>query len=181
MVKIFKIAIVGDGGVGKSSLIAAKKSKIFDENRAITIGVDFEFIPMDKTNTSTQEGQILAVDLGGQDRFHFIHDAYLRGIKGALIVFDVTRFRTFLNIEHWISLIQNEDPNIPILIVGNKVDLISVEQKKQFKEDLNELIEKKGSTNNLFGFIFTSAKEEMNIQETFTICEEMVIEKMLKN
>lgn len=178
----YKIAIVGDGGVGKSSLLDAKKSKNFLSNRAITVGVDFDFIPIEKSTPENGESQFLVMDLGGQKRFHFVHDMYIQGIKGAIILFDVSRFRTFQNIKKWISLIIKENSQIPILLIGNKCDLITNDEIKLFEKDLNSLIDEYTETCNLYGFIFTSAKEKVNINETFTICEEMILwEQKLRN
>ncbi|WP_457556427.1 GTP-binding protein [Candidatus Harpocratesius sp.] len=120
----YKIAIVGDGGVGKSSLLDAKKSRNFISDKAITIGVDFDFIPIEKSKPEDGKAQFLVMDLGGQARFHFVHDLYIQGIKGAIVLFDVSRFKTFQNLKKWISLITKENSQIPILLIGNKCDLI---------------------------------------------------------
>lgn len=185
-VQTHKIGIMGDGACGKSSLIAAKMERNFDASKAITIGVDFEFIPLEASNPEEGRKQFLAMDLGGQQRFHVMHDAYIKGIKGALIVFDLSRYRSFSDIPAWIEMVTKENIEIPILLVGNKIDLIEQEQIEQYEEDLIDLYDKYKDECNLYGYILTSAKTKFNVKETFAICEEMILleekstRKMLK-
>lgn len=171
----YKIAMLGDGGSGKSSILDAKLSKNFQTDKKITIGVDFDFIPFNNDTNEKDDSQFLVYDLGGQKRFQFIHDAYLKGIKGAVVLFDVSRFQTFKNIDKWIQLTLKEGTDIPILIVANKMDLINEAQKAQFDQDLIELVENYKPKCNIYGYIFASAKERINIDEIFSICEEMIL------
>ncbi len=161
---VFKIAILGDGGVGKSSLIKAKSEGIFNDKSKITIGVDIQCIPFE-VSREKEDQHLMVVDLGGQPRFHFIHDAYITGIKGAIILYDLNRFRTFLNLSRWFKLIKNENPSILIFLVGNKSDLIS-EQKKQFYlENWASLKTNIPNANKVVSHLFVSSKNiiEINI------------------
>jgi Ras-related protein Rab-11A len=171
---VYKIAVFGDGGVGKSSLLEARKTQKFDENSKITIGVDYKLIPFE-TRDCEEDSTFLAMDLGGQERFQFIHDSYINGIKGALILFDVSRIRTFRSVDHWLDLINKENDNIPILIIGNKLDLIDPSEKGVFIDMLESFIQNLPENNNIYGFYFTSAKTLTGINETFAICEEMIL------
>lgn len=155
---IHKIALLGAGGSGKSSILEMKKSKTFQENKSITIGVDIEFIPIQNPEIDDGKGQFYTVDLGGQQRFQLMHDAYIKGIEGALIVFDLSRYRTFVDIPTYIDLVIKENISIPILLVGNKIDLISKDQEEQYEKDLITFYEKYRDKCNLYGYIFTSAK-----------------------
>lgn len=172
---IYKIAIVGDGGVGKSSLLEAKKTQTFDSERGLTIGVDFDFIPLEKMNNTEKNKQFLAMDLGGQERFHFIHEAYLKGIKGAIIMFDISRYKTFVHLKHWIELIHNENNEIPLIVVGNKIDLSPDGEKEKFITEIEKLMEDPCTKGCVFGYTFTSAKTTENVSETFHMCEEMIM------
>lgn len=172
---VYKIAVFGDGGVGKSSLLEARKSQSFDENSKITIGVDYKLIPFETKDSEENEDTFLAMDLGGQERFHFIHDAFINGIKGALILFDVSRIRTFASIDKWLDLIRQENENIPVLIIGNKIDLIDPSEKEVFIDNLEIFIENLPKKHNIYGFYFTSAKTLTGVKDTFAICEEMIL------
>ena len=176
---VYKIAVVGDGGVGKSSLLQAKLDKTFTSQK-ITIGVDFKLIPLETVEDDGKQSTFLAMDLGGQDRFHFIHDAYIKGIEGALILFDVTRYRTFSNIPHWYNLIMSENDNIPVLLVGNKLDLIDTSRREKLREDLDALVKELPKSQNIYGHYFTSSKIFEGIEEIFAICEEMILFKTHK-
>ncbi len=176
----YKIAIVGDGAVGKSSLLKAKKSNTFDPEMNITIGVDFQLIPLESVEVDGKKSNFLAMDLGGQERFQFMHDSYIKGIKAAIILFDVSRIRTFFNIEKWYELILNENDKIPVLIVGNKIDLIDMEAREEIAKDLDELIEELPRNQNVFGPFFTSSKNFEGIIAVFAICEEMILEMLNK-
>lgn len=171
---VYKIAIVGDGGVGKSSLLQAKIDKTFIAQK-ITIGVDFKLLPLEKVEKDGKRSTFLAMDLGGQERFHFIHDSYINGIKAALILFDATRRTTFLHITNWYSLIMRENDKIPVLIVGNKIDLINIEQKELLTKNLDALVKELPNNQNIYGHYFTSSKNFEGIEETFAICEEMIL------
>ena len=127
MTKAIKIAILGDGASGKSSLLRARQHLEFDMYSKLTIGVEVACLPLDYFEDKIDETALLAFDLGGQKRFHFIHDAYLRGIRAAVILYDVARYTTFLNLEKWVKLALAENPNIPLFIVGNKIDMLGEE------------------------------------------------------
>lgn len=174
----YKIAIVGDGGVGKSSLLDAKINRNFETNRKLTVGVDFELVPVEKAESEEGNSQFLVMDLGGQVRFHFMHDAYIRGIKGAIIMFDMSRFPTFQHLDQWITLIQNENPDIPVLVVGNKCDIIDADKQLQFDADLRALMENYAGRCNIHGYLFTSAKDLINVDDVFAVCEEMILQKV---
>ena len=174
---VYKIAIVGDGGVGKSSILEAKKSNTFDQYKKITIGVDFKLIPLEIKDEKGKESTFLTMDLGGQERFHFIHDAYIKGIKGAIILFDVTRMKSFDNIPRWNELIRLENPDIPILVIGNKIDLVEDEEIQLYINDLEELKNSHSCYDKIEGFCFTSAKQLKGVAEAFKKCEEMIIQR----
>ncbi len=178
---VLKIAVVGDGGVGKSSLLETRVSKNFDPSKQITIGVDFKLIPLKTDLNDGEKSTFLAMDLGGQDRFQFIHDSYIKGIKAALILFDVSRIRTFFNINKWVDLIMRENDKIPILIVANKSDLLSPEQKEDLVINMDELIKELPNHQNIYGHYFTSSKDYKGIEEVFAICEEMILQNINRN
>ena len=108
-----KIVIAGQAGTGKSTLISTKKTGSFNIASKMTIGVDFVILEVRHNNKTFQ---FLVYDLGGQKRFQFLHDSYIKGAKASIILYDMTRINTFNSIPKWIALLMAENPHIPILI-----------------------------------------------------------------
>ncbi len=133
--------------------------------------IPFEYKKVDE---SDPDSTFLAIDLGGQDRFHFIHDAYLKGIKSAIIVYDLTRYRSFLNLDHWSQLIFDENPMVPVFIVGTKKDLVSSEEIQKFEDQFAQIKDTFPNASNLIGHYFVSSKTREGLEELFNKCEEMM-------
>ncbi|KAN0003771.1 hypothetical protein ACTFIZ_009931 [Dictyostelium cf. discoideum] len=120
---LFKILLIGDSGVGKSSLIVRFADDNFTDSYISTIGVDF------KIKTIYLEGKAIKTqiwDTIGQDRFRMGNNnsVYYRGAHGIIIVYDVTDQSTFKNVAQWLGEVDRyacEDVNK--LIVANKIDL----------------------------------------------------------
>jgi len=120
---MWKCIVVGDGGVGKTALAVRLCKGFFIEDYKMTIGVDFyvKTIEIDDFNINLQ-----IWDTGGQERFNSIRSIYYRGARGAAIVFDLSNQESFEHIPRWIEEIKRETTgNIPILLIGNKSDLIN--------------------------------------------------------
>ena len=117
----FKFLIVGDSGVGKSSLLLRFDEDKFSNNFLSTIGIDFrsKVVNIDGTQVKLQ-----LWDTSGQERFKTITHAYYRGAVGVILVYDITDPLTFNNVGMWInSLKEHATPNILKILVGNKCDL----------------------------------------------------------
>jgi len=118
---VFKVVVIGEGAVGKSSITIRTCYGKFDKAYISTIGVEFG------TKPYIIEGQEITMqiwDTAGQERFRFLQSAYYRGAHGALLVYDVTRTESLKNISIWIDdLVSNIDQSIPMILVGNKCDL----------------------------------------------------------
>ncbi|XP_018024621.1 ras-related protein Rab-18-B [Hyalella azteca] len=116
-----KILIVGESGVGKSSLLLRFTDDTFDPEQSATIGVDF------KVKTFTVEGNCtkLAIwDTAGQERFRTLTPSYYRGGQGVIMVYDVTNRHTFSKLDMWLSEVDTyaTKPNLVRMLVGNKID-----------------------------------------------------------
>ncbi len=122
----FKVVLIGDGAVGKTSLVRRFVEQKFDDDYITTIGVNVKkkVIPEFRT--------ILSIwDIFGQKSLApQLHSKYYRGAKGALVVFDITRKNTFDNLDDWIRDLYKVTGPIPVHILANKVDLISDFQKE---------------------------------------------------
>ena len=115
----YKIALVGAGGVGKSAIASRLATGTFVES-TMTIGLDVESWSF----TDSEDGSEVRAsifDLGGQEHFRFFHEGFMSGAKLVVIVFDVTRFRTFLEVDEWLELIGHV-PREKWILVGNKSD-----------------------------------------------------------
>ena len=109
--KRLKILLVGDPGVGKTSLMTRYVNGKFDDNCATTIGVEFK----EKIIIINSIKYIIAVlDTPGQVRYQSITKSYFRSVQGYFIVFDLTDIDSFNNLENWINIIKEvvEEPNI---------------------------------------------------------------------
>ncbi|XP_075213170.1 ras-related protein Rab-18-B-like [Lycorma delicatula] len=116
-----KILIIGESGVGKSSLLLRFTENSFDPDQALTIGVDF------KTKKLTIDGNTVKLaiwDTAGQERFRTLTPSYYRDAQGAILVYDVSNKSTFNNLETWLSELDtySTKSNIVKMLVGNKID-----------------------------------------------------------
>ncbi|KAK4392935.1 Ras-related protein RABB1b [Sesamum angolense] len=118
---LFKYIIIGDTGVGKSCLLLQFTDKRFQPVHDLTIGVEFG------ARMVTIDGRPIKLqiwDTAGQESFRSITRSYYRGAAGALLVYDITRRETFNHLASWLEdARQHANPNMTILLVGNKSDL----------------------------------------------------------
>jgi len=161
---LLKVIILGDSGVGKTSLMNQYVNKKFSNQYKATIGADFltkEVLVDDRLITM----QIW--DTAGQERFQSLGVAFYRGADSCVLVFDVNVAKTFENLDSWRDefLIQAgpRDPdNFPFVVLGNKIDLESrvVSQKRAVA-----WCQAKGNV----PYFETSAKEAINVEQAFQI------------
>ncbi|KAJ7563632.1 hypothetical protein O6H91_03G117900 [Diphasiastrum complanatum] len=155
---LFKILLVGDSGVGKSSLLLRFTADTFDD-LSPTIGVDFKLKLM---NLSGKRLKLTIWDTAGQERFRTLTSSYYRGAQGIILVYDVTRRDTFTNLSDvWLKEVElhvnNED--CVKLLVGNKVDREGIAFARRY-----------GCL-----FLESSAKTRVNVQQ----CFEELVQKIL--
>jgi len=126
----FKVVLVGDSGVGKSNILSRYLTDEFIFDSKSTVGVEFGAKKL-KVNNLTVKALIW--DTAGQERYKSITNAYYKGAKGALLVYDITNKESFTNTTRWISELKlNGDKDVTIILVGNKCDL---EDKRQVTKD----------------------------------------------
>ncbi|KAL7593432.1 uncharacterized protein LOC111904250 [Lactuca sativa] len=155
----FKLILIGDSHVGKSNLLSRFCDNKFTLEFNSTIGVEFA------TKTLHIDGKHIMVqiwDTSGHKKVRAITDAYYRGATGALLVYDVTKHITFVNIQRWLADLRNHaDPNMVLMLIGNKSDVrhsvtVLTEVGKSFAEK-----------ESLY-FIETSALRDTNVEKAFT-------------
>jgi len=158
----------GDSGVGKTSLLRRYVDGMFDESTIMTVGVDFFFKQVD-INSGTCSLQLW--DLGGQERFRHLIESYVMGARGALLLFDITRMPKINNILQWVNIIRLHDMNLPIILVGTKLDL-----KDAIAVDDESAIHIKNAFN-MIKYVKTSAKTGINVDDAFQTLGKRILEK----
>lgn len=157
---LLKILIIGDSGVGKSSMLLRFADDTFMESYVSTIGIDFKIKTM-KINDKVFKFQIW--DTAGQDRFRTITTSYYRGAHGIIIAYDITNRTSFINLEKWLQEIKRfAVDDVTTILIGNKCDL--KELREVTHDEGQELADKLDIT-----FIETSAKDSANISTAFTV------------
>ena len=138
---LLKLIVIGDTGVGKTNLLSRFTRNVYDKNTHNTIGVDF--LAVDLTiNGKNVKAQLW--DTAGQEKYKSIATAYYKNAQGAVIVYDITQRETFENIDNWLFDLKGySDPDIVIMIVGNKVDL--AKQRQVMAEEGEKLAKRKGA------------------------------------
>ncbi|MBN1214004.1 MAG: GTP-binding protein [Candidatus Lokiarchaeota archaeon] len=141
---LFKSIVVGDGGVGKTAMTLRFSKGFFTEDYKMTIGVDFHVRTINvETDEETIRAKLQIWDTGGQERFSSIRPMYYRGALGALLMFDLTNLPSFEHLPQWIEEVRaNVQNEVPLLLVGNKCDLIdqravTLEEIDTFTRDFN--------------------------------------------
>eukprot|EP00347_Sterkiella_histriomuscorum_P019887 403339931 len=158
---LFKIVLIGDSGVGKSNLLSRFTKNEFNLESKATIGVEFATKSFSLENGQSVKVQIW--DTAGQERYRAITNTYYRGAVGALLVYDITKMKTFESVDRWLQeLHQYAESGIVILLVGNKTDLHKLREVK--REEAAEF----ASLKNL-AFIETSALVSSNVDEAFDL------------
>lgn len=170
---LFKILLIGDSYVGKTSILLRYIDDNFSNEFQATIGVDFK-VATKKINSKVIKLQLW--DTAGQDRFKNIVSTYYRGAQGIFIVFDVTNRVSFTNVNKWYQETCNFLPESAIrIIVGNKCDLGSpfrVVSEQEGKDLANGLDVE---------YIETSAKNTINVVSAFDKMTASVLSKAYSN
>jgi small GTP-binding protein len=167
----FKIIVIGPAAVGKSSLIRRFVENKFSLLYKFTIGVDF--LTKEVKYEPNETAKLIIWDIGGQDRFKTLRRNFYDGTHGALVVFDLSRTQTFPKIKEWISDFRRTiEEDVPIIIIGNKLDLVSEIGKVIDRNEVHQFAEKVGAL-----LIETSAKTGENVEEAFV----KLTQKIIKN
>jgi len=119
---VYKVIVIGDPMVGKSSLLAKYATTKFDDVYLPTIGANItkQLVEVDGGVIS-----LLLWDIAGQKDFYEIYKSYFNGANGIIIVYDITRSATFEHIENWYQeCLNNGIAHAPIIVVGNKIDVL---------------------------------------------------------
>lgn len=161
---IFKILLIGDSNVGKSSLLTRFADDEYQASYLSTIGVDFKIRTV-KVNGKTIKLQIW--DTAGQERFRTITSSYYRNANGIFIVYSIDNPQSFQNVDSWLQEVSRYSDNTVKILLGNKSD----GPRAVTTEEAQEYAEKRG-----LDFLETSAKDSSNVNKAFDILTKKILE-----
>lgn len=156
---ILKTVLLGNGGVGKTTLVTQFVHGSFQNDYKSTIGVQImkKAVIFDQWDV---EVRMTIFDLAGQAQFAKVRQTYYGGAKAGLIVFDVTRPETFESVEKWYSDCIEVEPEVNLMMIGNKIDL--VDERKVSREQAEEVANSLG-----IPYLETSALNKEVVDEAF--------------
>jgi len=165
---VFKITILGDAAVGKTSLISQFVEESFQEDYKPTLGAN---IVRKDVNLNNARVRLIMWDLAGQEKYQVVRSMYFQGCQGALLVYDVTRYNTLDNINtKWLrDFKKHVKKKGAFVLIGNKSDL--KDQRVIPTERGKELATKIKASH----FIETSAKLGENIEEAFSLLVHQIL------
>jgi len=169
--RIFKIVLLGDGGVGKTSLRNRFLGKGFRSSYSATMGTDFSLYKTKVNHNGKQINIKLQIwDLAGQRRFKTVRAGFYKGTLGALMIFDSTRPKSAEHMIEWANELRaNTDKSVIMVLAGNKIDL-----RNQYPEAMSSIDGEriasqisKGGSNKRIAYFETSAKDNTNVPKAF--------------
>lgn len=167
---MFKVLLLGDAGVGKTSLMWRFSDDVFNHTYISTIGIDFKLRTID---VQGQKVRLQVWDTAGQERFHAISVSYYRTAAGIMLVYDITRRCSFENIAKWLRKIdEHAKEDVIKLLIGNKCDM---EQPRAVMREEGEKLADEYD----MPFFETSAKENESIKEAFECIAEEIMERFV--
>jgi len=179
---IKKIIMLGDGGVGKTSLVRRYVVDQFDDEYIVTLGAkptakDVKYI--------TKKGNIVNMrfiiwDILGQKDYEEVHKGLFSDVDGGILVFDIKRKETFDSLTtYWYPLFIKYSKNMPVVLLANKGDLIDKGDVSFNIENLIELSKKLSDiSKSPVPYYIVSAKNGSNVENGFYAIGELLIEKM---
>ncbi len=170
---ILKVAVLGLGSVGKTTISKGYTGEMTDPNEiSMTKGVDITI----KRIAQFDKAVTLQIwDFAGQRQFRFMIDVFLRGVKGVMYVYDVTDIETLLDLSEFVELTRNYlknhyYPKVPEILVGNKLDLDNVEVTV---EDIHDFMK----THDIRKHFLVSGLFSANVSEPFEYMVNQIVNK----
>jgi small GTP-binding protein len=167
---ILKILTAGEGGVGKTTLLHRYVEGQFSAETKMTIGVEFF---LKEVIFDGKQCTLQLWDFGGQERFRFLLESYVLGAKGALLMFDLTRPITLDNLEQWVNIVRKGDPDIPVLFIGTKTDLVEdIMVDDDYAQQFQEAFD-------LFDYMKISSKTGENVSLAFETLTKRILDRQM--
>ena len=165
---LFKLIVIGDSGVGKSSILTRYIDDSFTSSFISTIGIDFK---IKNIIHNDKKIKLQIWDTAGQERFRTITTAYYRGAHGILLVYDTTKLISYQNLSKWIKCIEmHASENIPVILVGSKKDISN-------EREISAEVGQRRASDCDMDFIEVSAKTGENIDELFGLITKRMYDK----
>ena len=168
--KVIRLSIIGDSKTGKTSIINRYLGQEFSIDMISNIGIDKQEVI--KKMKDGNEMKIIIWDTAGQERFHSISSGTIKNSQGIIVCFALNDRSSFDNVLTWLQDVREISSKIPIVLFGNKCDLI--EERKVTNEEAKEFAD-----NNEIFYFETSAKDNINIKEGFEKISEDAYSKAL--
>lgn len=174
---IISITLLGASGIGKTSLVRRFHHGFFMKNLPLTLGAEYSF---GKVSIDTGPTNIRICDIACQNFFSTLKQNFMRNTHGAMLVFDLTEPKSFNNLHSWLYdylAANNFDKQLPILLVGNKLDL-AVDRRiriTDIRRFLNLMEIESELQPNIVGFVETSAKTGIGINEGFSLISRKIM------
>ena len=167
---VLKVCVVGDGGVGKTSIVMRYCDGVFRENYIMTIGSNFAVknLPLPELKTYVK---LQIWDIAGQKHFSFVRPPFYRGASAMVYVYDITRRESFSNIPSWKSEVERVITDKPFILIANKTDLS--DERVVSKKEGENMAEQIGATH----YFETSAKDSINIDDAFLLLAKKILTK----
>jgi len=175
---IFKVIVVGEGGVGKTTFINRFATNKFAKDTKITIGAGFYSF-----HNKVEADIIIKLqvwDFGGEKRFRFILPSYCHGAHAVIFAFDLTRSSSLLNLSDWFDLVyKNTNVNPIVLMIGTKADKLGEAGREAVTDVKIEDFLKK---NELSPEIFfkTSSLTGENIENVFAVLSDLLYDRVIQ-
>ena len=172
----FKLCLCGAAAVGKTSLFHKFVSGEFRHDYTATVGAKFltKVITLQTEDGKTQEVNLALWDIAGQPRFVDLRTTFYRGASGALLLFDLTREESFKELDLWLTELRAVTMNIPILLIGNKLDLIEERGRQVETAKAAEFAKEQDLT-----YLETSAKTGENVEKAFQELSKQMVSKSM--
>jgi small GTP-binding protein len=165
---LIKLLMLGDPAVGKTNFLIRFTENTFIENYMNTIGFDYK---SETINVDNKVVKLQIWDTAGQDRYKCVTKNFYHKAQGIVLMYDITSEDSFLSIKTWLKSIKEVScDKISIMLVGNKIDM---EKDRKVSEAEGRVL---AESNGLL-FLEASAKDDINVKETFSKITKCVLDK----
>jgi len=169
---MFKLLIIGNSAVGKTSFLFRYADDSYTSAFVSTVGIDFKVKTVQRNNKRVK---LQIWDTAGQERYRTITTAYYRGAMGFLLMYDITNEDSFNAVQDWATQIKTYSwDSAQVMLVANKADMenervVSTERGEELARQLG------------FDFFETSAKENLNVSQSFDRLVDVICDKMAES